>query len=339
MTTLNIRKLLAISVMASITAFLLILLFTKEKFIAIEKINPIFLALATIAHISAWLFWSLRLKIMSEFTSKKRGLRLLEALKITLASFFAASITPSHFGGEPMTVYLLNKRGFTIGEGTAVVIGGRVLDFCIIILFATMSIFMFRSIVQNTILYSIFTCMGVILLGIIILMGYGFAKPKSMKKVIDSFLSYKLMKRIKDKVYREMSDFYYSLKKFKHEGRKILLSSMFLTIAFWLADFSIPPLILLGFGRSPIWAYSIAAQSILVLIVTLPTTPGSSGVAEVSFASLFSPVTGTSILGLLTIVWRLVTYYMNMIAGGLVSLAYICEGNYIKGVVGLEFDG
>ena len=100
---------------------------------------------------------------------------------------------------------------------------------------------------------------------------------------------------------------------------------MFITAAFWLVAFLIPSFLLLGLGADPIWLYSIAAQFILTIIVAVPITPGGSGIAEVGVTALYHNLVDPAILGVFMLIWRLCTYYLNLIAGGITSVKMISE--------------
>lgn len=335
MVSVTKRKLLFASLTLSIITLLFLLLLTinGEIFILLAKINPFYLILAIGAHITAWIILSFRLKIMSEFVGvgekrEEENLKFFEYLKIILISYFAACITPSQFGSAPMRIYLLNRRGFTVGDGTMVTIGERALDFVIIMISAIFSFFIFRNIMQGSFLYSIFTTIAIILICVIAFMAYGFVNPWRIKKFLDFFFSkskFKKLEKIKGKIYGEIWNFYEAKERIKYRGKMKLFVALFFTIAFWILEFTVPSLILLGFGNNPIWIYSIAAQFILIIIMVVPTTPGSSGVAEISFASLYTPLIGAPISGMLTLIWRLIIYYSNLIVGGVVSLIYMQE--------------
>ncbi len=49
----------------------------------------------------------------------------------------------------------------------------------------------------------------------------------------------------------------------------------------------------------------------------MPTTPGSSGVAEIGTAALYAPLIPTPLLGVFVVLFRLITYHMNLIAGAI----------------------
>ena len=326
--------LLFVSISISILALVFILLFspyriTPATFEAIAEVNPLFLALALGMHILAWVVWSFRLKLMSDFLSGAHtdgDLRLSQSLKIILASLFAACITPSQFGGEPVRIYMLRRSGLTVGDGTAIVFGERSLDFMVGMIGGAISFFLFRTVIPR---YSgIFTAIGLILILGVLLMVYGITRPDKLKRFIDwvfTKLKVHKMERIRDKVYQELGNFHEAHKKFQREGKKTIRLALLLTIAFWFVEFTIPPFLLLGLGADPVWIYSIAAQFILVIIAAMPVSPGSSGISELSSAYLYHTLVSTPLLGIFTLLWRLSTYYTSLIVGAITGMKVISE--------------
>ena len=340
------RKLLLLtaSLAISLTAILFILFFspykiTPETIDALAKINPFYLVLAIGTHIGGFVIWSVRLKLMSNFIGisadglgekgKANDLKLSKSLKIILASLFAACITPSQFGGEPVRIYLLNKNGLSVGDGTAVVFGERLLDFVVIMIGAAISFLLFRAVLPyHSILYPVFTVIGACLSAGVVIMAYSLARPEKVKKVIDflfSKIKSKRLEKVEDKFHRELDNFYNAIKRFQCEGKTTLVLALFITIAFWLVTFMVPSLLLLGFGADPVWLQSIAAQFILLIIAAFPTTPGSSGVAEFGIAYLYHTLVGAPILGIFVVIWRLSTYYVSLIVGGVTSAKVLSE--------------
>ncbi len=326
--------LLFASISISILALAFILLFspyrlTPATFEAISEVNPLFIAVALAMHISAWVVWSFRMKLMSDFlsgTDTEGDLRLSQSLKIILASLFAACITPSQFGGEPVRIYLLRRSGLTVGDGTAIVFGERSLDFMVGMIGGAISFMLFRTVIPR---YSvIFTAIGIILILGVLLMVYGITRPDKLKRFFDwVFTKMKVhkMERIRDKLYQELENFYEAHKKFQREGKKTIKLALILTIAFWLIEFTIPSFLLLGLGADPIWIYSIAAQFILIIIAAMPISPGSSGISELSSAYLYHTLVGAPLLGIFTLLWRLSTYYTSLIVGAITSMKVISE--------------
>ncbi|HID20097.1 MAG TPA: flippase-like domain-containing protein [Methanophagales archaeon] len=332
--------LLTASILISITTILVILFYspykiTRETFDSLTEINPYYLALAIGMHAVSWILWGCRLRIMGNFIGTHDGsgevkrLSLPKSLKIIFSSLFAACITPSQFGGEPVRIYLLNKHGFSVGDGTAVVLGERVLDFVVIAIGTAISFLLFRAVLaNNTAIYVIFTVIGALISACVMFMAYAIAKPEKAKKLAESLLSKiksKRVEKIRDKIFLEIDNFFSAINRFRYDGKSTLGLALFLTAAFWLIAFLIPSFLLLGLGADPVWIYSIAAQFILTIIVAVPITPGGSGIAEVSVTALYHSLVGTPILGVFMFLWRLCTYYLNLFAGGITSVKVISE--------------
>jgi uncharacterized protein (TIRG00374 family) len=341
------RKLLLLtaSITISVITISFILFFspykiTKETLEAFSEINPFYLALALVVHAVSWIIWGFRLKLMADFIGshaveepgKTNHLSLPQVIKIILASLFAACITPSQFGGEPVRIYLLNKNGFSVGDATAIVFNERAMDFIVITVGAATSFLLFRAVVaHHKIIYVTFTVVGVCLCALFAILMYGLAKPEKAKRVFEFFFSkitIKKLDRIKDKIYQEIDNFFRAMKQFRDEGKTTLVLALLVTIGLWMVAFTIPSFILLGFAADPISLHSIAAQFVLLIIVAMPLTPGSSGVAEISITYLYHALVPASILGVFTLIWRLSTYYMNLIVGGITSVKIISETSY-----------
>jgi hypothetical protein len=82
----------------------------------------------------------------------------------------------------------------------------------------------------------------------------------------------------------------------------------------------IPSMLLLALGLPPYFIESYAAQALLLIIVMLPTTPGSSGVTELGMAGLYGVLLGSSqqyLLGVFVLLFRFISYHMNIICGAI----------------------
>jgi len=51
------------------------------------------------------------------------------------------------------------------------------------------------------------------------------------------------------------------------------------------------------------------------IIMMIPTTPGSSGITELSTSSLYALIVPAGMLGIFVLLWRFVTFYLNIILG------------------------
>ena len=77
----------------------------------------------------------------------------------------------------------------------------------------------------------------------------------------------------------------------------------------------IPSMIFLGLGLNPSFILSYSAQILLIVVIMMPTTPGSSGVTEGFLAGLYSVIIGSSLIGIFILTFRFITFHLNLIVG------------------------
>jgi uncharacterized protein (TIRG00374 family) len=179
---------------------------------------------------------------------------------------------------------------------------------------------------------------------ILILFIYGLLKPGKVKSIIHKItgrFANVLGKRtdisitsFTEQVDKEIDLFHESIRIFISEGKRGLLWGIIFTFLFWAVEFFQLVLILIGLSQTPSILIAFAAQVLLALIMIIPATPGASGVAELGAATIFSVFIDASIIGIAVIAWRALTYYMNLLLGGLMSLKVIKDMDLIKKVIG-----
>ncbi len=322
-----VSRSLILAILISLASILVILYFTvtDETLKSLFMIRPVFLLAAITLHILSWVVWGVKIKVLSRITGNH--LRLFDTVRIVMASAFTAAITPSHAGGEPVRIYLLSKS-VNIGDATAIIFCERFLDLLFLILLSPFGLYIFKGILfRNFEIYAFF-CLGflmfIVILTLVVLTLYhpgGFISR--LYRIISFIKGEKKARVIMDKVEKNLEAFIRSMKRFIREGRRELAGASICTVIFWSMEFFIPPLILMGLGSSPQVVYAFVAQVILMMLVLIPVTPGGSGIAELGFTALFSFFVRPSILGVLVVLWRFITYYLNIIAGGLAGLSFL----------------
>ena len=133
-----------------------------------------------------------------------------------------------------------------------------------------------------------------------------------------------------ERVDTELEHLHDSVAIFIKDGRKGLFLGMGCTVIVWALDFAVLPVLLVGLNQQfqPLVAY--ASQVILMVIMVVSITPGAGGVAELGASTLFSFFVGSSLIGIVVVAWRAITFYMNLAVGGFVSLKIIKDTDYIK---------
>jgi len=321
-----------LSITLSVIIILAILIFTVDAK-TIENLSKVsiryhFFAFAIFLNVLYWVFWGVRLKILANMMDKKVKIGLVESTKIVIANFFLASITPSMAGGEPVRIHLLNKNGMSLGCATAAVLGERLMDAIFILILVPIALFIFKGI-RDLGFISLGLTIGVIVfILLLVIFIYAIIRPDktkalliSLSKFFNRFLRKKESgKKLIQKINHEVDNFHESMYRFSGDNKKSLFLASIFTFLMWSSGFLIPSMILLGLGISPYFVESYAAQVLLLVIIMMPTTPGSAGVTEVGIYGLYGVLIGTTsdtLIGVFIVLYRFVTFHMNLIAGAI----------------------
>jgi hypothetical protein len=329
----TIKISIIVSIVLSIAIILIILKLTVDS-TTIDRlmhanIHYEYFLLAVLLNVLTFFIWGARLKVLSNAIDKNVHVGLWESTKIVIANLFLAGITPSMAGGEPVRIYLLNKDGMSLGGATASVLGERLIDAIFILACIPFALFIFKDRIDDKILNTGLLIGVVVFIIFVALFLYAIKYPDKVK----SFLNYLDLKisrlfkkkektKITDFINREVDNFHNSMVFFAREGKKAFFIGGVLTAAYWFTGFLIPSALLVGLGLPPHIIESFAAQMLLIVIVMMPTTPGSSGIAEGGMAGLYSVIIGIGspqlyLLGVFVILFRFITYHMNVIAGAI----------------------
>ena len=178
------------------------------------------------------------------------------------------------------------------------------------------------------------------MLGILFLFLYGVWRPKSTKKAIHfivrkiaPFVGTKTDSRLEmvlKKVDSELENFHNSIALLVKGNRKGLLVGITYTLMFWLTEFSLLYVVLLGLNQYPEPLVVFASQVLVMILMAIPATPGASGVAEFGATTIFSVFVSSSLLGITVIAWRALTFYMNLVVGSFVSFRILKDTEFMK---------
>lgn len=314
-----------VGVTISLLAIFIIFKFTETQITwrVILKANSFYIALALFLHFLFWLFWALRIMILSSFLNAKIDIKY--ALEMTLASNFLAAITPSSAGGEPLRVKMLTDKGVSIGSASAIVLAERLMDAIFFII--ALLIFIIISGFSTKFGMEVGLVFFVSLVLFILFLYYIFKDPENIDKIAEKL--YKILKRfIKGKkadqalnfIKDELFSFRQAAINLVKNPAKNLIILFFTTSLIWFSDFLVPSAILLALNEDPVILLSITSQLILVIVSLIPITPGASGIVEAGMAYLYSRFLPSHILGVLIGTWRAITYFSNLIVGFIVNV-------------------
>lgn len=340
----KLKKWILISLLISLISGVLAiaLTFDASTFDAIIQIKSEYIILAVMLHVLSLFIQSIRIKSMCEALGY--NIKIRDATEIVTSSMFIAAITPAAIGGEPLRVHLLNRMSIPLGKATAVILGERLMDGLLILSLAPISLYVMRgelaSSGANASIDAALMIGEIVLVCLFSLLIYGLWNPDHTRKVMH-FLANRftpligkkketMLPKVLERIDTELEHLHDSVAIFVKEGRYGIVVGMACTFFVWVLDFSVLPVILIGLNQQfqPLVAY--ASQVVLMVIMVVSITPGAGGVAELGASTLFSFFVGSSLLGIVVVAWRAITFYMNLAVGGFVSLKIIKDTDYIK---------
>ncbi|MFY9982499.1 MAG: flippase-like domain-containing protein [Methanoregula sp.] len=326
------KKWLYISISFSLAVLIVILYLTINAHTIqyLKSINPWFLLLAFLTHILTMCFWAMRVKKMSG--SLGYPIKFFYSLNLVFANLLAAAVTPAQAGGEPVRVHELYKANVPLGDATAVVIMERVLDGIALACLAAFAMFALSEqwhslgAISDVMIYITW----IFVAGCLFLFYLAIRRPDVMKRVADRAARFFTRKWeparvtvILERIDAEIANFHAAVLRFVRTAKSGLAWGMLFTLLYWVSEIVTASLILMGLGQPPLFFESFVIQLILAILMMLPLTPGSSGIAEAGATSMYALFLPYSILGIFVVIWRIVLYYFNIALGVVASLIIV----------------
>jgi uncharacterized protein (TIRG00374 family) len=320
-----------ISIAFSVAVILVVIVttFDESTIEHILTLNLFFLAGAFGLRVASLLFWSERIRTMSK--SLGYQVKFSHAFNLVLANLLAGAITPGQAGGEPVRIHELYRADVKVGDATAVVIMERVLDGIVLTVMGVLAMLLLGRIWQglSVEVVIIVVIAWAFMISVIAGLFISARNPQWIKVRLIRLLAWLSLrfpggkfKKMADQADCEMDNFFSSMNHFTGKARKGLFYGTIFTVLFWTSEFLVASLLLMSLGQQPFVAESFLFQLVIAIIMMVPLTPGSSGIAEISASSLYILIIPASILGIFILLWRLLLYYFN-IAVGLIASVYI----------------
>lgn len=325
-------KWLYISVGFSLAVLIIILYLTinENTVTYLKQINPYFLLLAFLTHVLTMCFWAMRVKKMSGSLGYPIG--FFYSLNLVFANLLAAAITPAQAGGEPVRIHELYKANVPLGDATAIVIMERVLDGIVLAGLAAFAMIVltdqWKSLgaVSEVMVYITW----IFVAGCLFLFYLAIRRPDVVKRVVNRCTVYLTQKwensRVEELLVRadkEIDNFHDAVIKFVRSAKGGLIWGLLFTLLYWVSEIVTASLILIGLGQPPLFLESFVIQLILAILMMMPLTPGSSGIAEVGATSMYALFIPASVVGIFVVIWRIVLYYFNIALGILSSIIIV----------------
>lgn len=310
------------------SAIVILATFDKDVFLkAVNSLTPLIILEVLILLTINFLAAGMEVKIMINATGNR--ISLFEGVKSFLVSSFASNVTPMATGGGPFQIYYLHKRGINLGQATMVVLAKFVLrsfyfTFSSIFFMIFFNEFISPGAVPDNLFY---LCIGLGFLIAIAIIAFCLS-PKLIDYLLKCLFRFERVRKLVKRNYRlkrllvrgrkELQEFHHSLELLAQHKRSVFLAAC-CTFLYWTSLFLVVPVILKGLGYEPNFLQSYIMLTIFNLIIPYMPTPGASGMAELGFASIFVSFIPRGIIGLVTFLWRFISFYLVLIIGGFIT--------------------
>ena len=322
-----------LSILFSLTVIIIVFVttFNQDTIFYILNFNLLFLFLAIAFRLIALVLWGLRIQVMSK--SLGYQVSLPHCINMVLAGLLAGTITPGQSGGEPLRVHELYRSGVKLGDAAGVVIMERILDGVILTVMGVILMTLLAGYFWSTLSPALFLLVVVawfLMISFLIIPFLAIRYPVKTKKVLMKLVNWLVPKitrlskspeSLSILADREIDNLFTSMTKFTGTARSGLLGGGITTALFWITEFLVASFIMMGLGLGPYIVESFFFQILIAIINMIPVTPGSSGITEISTTSLYALIIPTGVIGIFVLLWRFVTFYLNIVLGAVAGLA------------------
>jgi len=270
------------------------------------------------------MMWRFRLLTDKELSWK-------QAFHINVLSEFTSAVTPIAVGGSSLVVIFLIKEGINAGRSTTIMFVNLFLDE-LFFLVACPLVFLFiplhqlfnsSSVIVSSFAY-IFTGLYITRFIWTSIMFIGiFKRPDWIKHILLTLFKLPVLRKWHSNVELLTNNLVQASHEIGNHSYLFWLKAFGMTILSWTSRFLVVNAVFMAFKPENIHHLVVfARQLILWLFMVVSPTPGGSGVSEYAFKEYYSDIFSSrysdSAIILVTLIWRIISYYLYLLLGLLV---------------------
>ena len=290
---------------------------------ALQSLNPLFLVLCVLFMFGYWLCESATIHTVLKSIHPK--MRFRDTFTNTIIGQYFNCITPSASGGQPMQAYYFVKMGVPLGTGLTALLSRFIVYQFVLTLYSIFTLIIgFRQfgdeLASKGLMPFVFIGFGVNTLVIIFLLGIAIWKNitvKILNGIITLLAKMKIIKHpMKFRVYltREINKLHDNFN-FLKKNVPIIIKSVIFTFLQLTLYLSISYVLFKGFGLEGATLLKVISyQAFVLMISSFVPLPGAMGAAELGYSGFFRDMFGDKI-GVSTMLWRILTFYLPIIVG------------------------
>lgn len=298
----------------------------KEMLEEFKRVTPIWMGASFLC---IGLYWLIEAIIQHLLVEKMHTTHSFwNSFKVTMTGQFFNAITPFSSGGQPMQAFMMTKDGIPVGTAVSILITKFIIYQIILTIYSFIvllaKIRFFYTHINGLVWLAILGFLVNVAVVILLLSTVFMQTP--LKRI--AFACVNLLKRmriikdtfvIKKKIIFQINLFRKNMQVLKTNWQ-LLIKVMVLTIGQLTVYFLIPYSVYRAFGLKGTTLFLIvAATAFIVMFSSFMPLPGGSGVAEGSFFLFFQLFFPTTVLPTAILCWRVVTFYVPLCVGGLMT--------------------
>jgi len=234
-----------------------------------------------------------------------------EVFRITVLGDLGAAISPTAIGGAPVKAALLTQHKFSTGESASLASVMPLEDICFFVIALPLAMFLSPTLGFHTLREMEINPGNVLLwvLGIVI------GLTLLWKVIAYLFRGKKFVRKVQDWLQKFWEEFFSAYNLMIRHGKLRFVANVLIAGFQWITRYSIVPLLLYSLGQEVNFLQFFILYWLLASLASFIPTPGATGAAEGAFLLVFSTFIPSSMLGLVMIGWRFLSFYLLNIAG------------------------
>jgi glycosyltransferase 2 family protein len=259
-----------------------------------------------------------------------------QAFYINVLSEFTSAVTPAVVGGSSLVVIFLIKEGINAGRSTTIMFVNLLLDE-LFFLFVCPIVFLFiplpelfnsSSVIVSTFAI-VFTSLYFTRMVWTTIMFIGiFKRPNWIRNMLLTLFKLRILRRWYPNVDLLTNNLVQASKDIGSHSYWFWIKAFGMTLLTWSSRFLVVNAVFMAFNPHNVNHLIVfARQLILWVFMVVSPTPGGSGVTEYAFKEYYRDVfsNNDSAIIFVTLVWRMISYYLYLLLGLLVIPNWISK--------------
>ena len=255
---------------------------------------------------------------------------IFNTLKYSLIGFFFSSITPAATGGQPMQIYFMHKDGLKVANSSLALVLNLFTFQAVTISAAIISLIAFHAYMNIGLILFFILGVGINFVGLVLLTIGIFSKKLSTWLIQTTIKIMRKMKvkniEEKEEKLKETLESYNGSAEYIRKNKKILMMQFATTMFQEIAYYSVPFFVFKAMGLTgEFYIKIICLHAIVYATVSGIPSPGSVGVSEGLFVSIFKTIFGENLINSAMLLNRGINFYLFVLICGIIVIV-----NFIK---------